>query len=125
MKTRIHRVVHGVHMGLGHVGLAKLLKKAGVDVLKLEPGELVMCLNKHGDKMKVLGCKGLVLGYLRMQHNQRIMHDALQFIPQTFGGGNFNYDAAVKKALTQRLAEYPVPKPKVSPLDAARAAKSA
>lgn len=76
---------------------------------KLSEGELVLCLNKHGDKMKVIGCKGLVLGYLKMPDKQRIMFEALQFLPQTFGATGFSYDAACKKALESRFAGYPTP----------------
>lgn len=91
-------------MGLGHIGLCKLIQsEAKVDCEKLEDQDLILCINGHGDKMKVIGCKGLVLGYLRMPRGQRIMKEALQFIPRTFGAGSFDYDAAVRKALEVRL----------------------
>lgn len=123
-KPRIKKVVQGVHMGLGHEGLADLLKKeAKLDVQALEPGELVLCLNTHGDKLKVLGHKGLVVGYLRLPGQQRIMMDALQHIPATFGGDGFNYDAACRKALEKRFDAYP--QRRVSALETAKAAREA
>lgn len=112
-QPRIFKVVLGVHMGLGHDGIAELLKEqVKIDVKKLNDGDLILCLNRQGDKMKIMGRKGLVLGYLRMPNGQRIMLDALQYIPRTFGGGTFNYDAAAKKALLKRLDQN---KPKASP----------
>lgn len=112
-QPRIFKVVLGVHMGLGHDGIAELLKEqVKIDVRNLNDGDLILCLNRQGDKMKLLGHKGLVIGYLRMPDKQKIMLDALQYIPMTFGGGSFNYDAAAKKALLKRLDQN---KPKASP----------
>ena len=91
-------------MGLGHDGLRTFLKKyAKLDLDSLEEGDLVMCINKHGDKLKVIGHRGLVLGYLKMPGNAKIMKEALQWIPNTFGGSGFDYDAACKKVLEKRL----------------------
>lgn len=91
-------------MGLGHDGLRVFLKKyAKIDLENLGEGDLVMCINKHGDKLKVIGHRGLVLGYLKMPGNTKIMREALQFIPQTFGGAGFNYDSACKQVLEKRL----------------------
>jgi hypothetical protein len=102
-KPRIIQLVENVHMGLGHDGLKDLLKRAKIDVSKIEDAELVMCLNTKGDKLKVIGCKGMVLGYLKMPNGQKIMKEALQFIPRTFGSGGFDYDAACKSALDEKL----------------------
>lgn len=113
MNKRIKTLVQGVHMGLGHDGLARLLKKpvrqggADLDLHDLAMGDLVMCLNGKGDKMKVIGHKGLVLGYLKLPRGQKIMAEAIQFIPNTFGGDGFDYDQAVRRALSTRLGSTP------------------
>lgn len=113
MNKRIKVLIQGVHMGLGHDGLARLLKKserqggADIDLHELAPGDLVMCINTQGDKMKVIGHKGLVLGYLKLPNKRKIMAEAIQFIPETFGGEGFDYDAAVRRALTTRLGSTP------------------
>jgi hypothetical protein len=113
MKRRIRVCIQGVHMGLGHDGLAKLLKKkVELDVKKLAQNELVLLLNKHGDKLKVLGAEGRVFAYLKLPGQQRIMFDALQYIPLTFGSDGFDYDAAVAKALERRFESYPQAKGK-------------
>lgn len=94
-------------MGLSHDGIAKLLKKKlKLDVVDLAGSDLVMVINRRGDKLKVIGAKGLVIGYLRMPDGNRIMKDALQYIPATFGAKGFDYDAACKTALEARLLQH-------------------
>lgn len=123
-RPRIRKLVEGVHMGLGHDRLAKLIKrKADIDVYELTDSDLIMCLNSHGDKMKILGCRGLVLGYLKMPNKQKIMKEALQFIPRTFGSGGFDYNAACRDALEQRFAT--MRHRKAGPLAAAAAKQAA
>lgn len=124
MKPTIKKVIEGVNMGLGHRGLSELLKKeAKVDVTKLDGTDLIMCINAFGDKMKVIGGKGMVIGYLKLPNRQRIMKEALQFIPQTFGASGFDYDAACKKSLSIRLENKHWSRA-LSPLDTAREMKS-
>lgn len=90
-------------MYLSHDGLAEMARKAKVKIEELEEGDLLMFLNRAGDKMKLLGAQGKVIGYLRMPKQQKIMREALQYIPATFGAKGFDYDAACKKSLEQRL----------------------
>jgi hypothetical protein len=87
-------------MGLAHEGLRLLIKKNfKVDVGTLAADELVLCLNHKGDKLKVVGGHGLVIGYIRAPGGQKLMRDALRFLPATFGGQGFDYDRAVKMAI--------------------------
>lgn len=103
MNPRILKLVQGVHMGLGHDGLRELLKKNKIDVSTLMQGELIMCMNKKGDKLKVVGFGGIVIGYLKMPKGDQIMKEALQYIPQAFGSEGFDYNKACRKALENRL----------------------
>lgn len=124
--SRIRTVVFidNVHMGLGHDGLTLVAKKFSVDPARLGDGEIVMFLNRGRDKLKIMGKQGKVIGYLKMPNKSRIMLDAIQYIPQCFGAdGSLNYDAAIKKALEERLAKQRS-KP-TSPLQAFRAARQA
>lgn len=124
MKPSIKKVFENVHMGLGHIGLAKLIEKeSGIKVEKLAQGDLILCLNRRGDKLKMLGHQGMVLAYLKMPQGQRIMKEALQFIPATFGGTKFDYDLAVRRAISLRLAGW-MPKRR-GPLVEAGARKAA
>lgn len=109
MSAKVTLVVQGTSMQLGHEGLAKLLKKdANVDITKLEPGSLIMCLNTAGDKLKVIGAFGMVIGYLKMPKGQKIYKEAFQYLPQCFGATGFDYTKAVRLALEKRL--FPVKK---------------
>lgn len=123
-QSKIKLVVQPVHMGLGHDGLAKFLKShAKIDVKGLQDGDLIMCINSRANRLKVIGGKGLVVGYLKMPNEERIMQEALQYIPRTFGAGGFDYDAACKKALEERF-KLPSHRPK-GPLEIARAKRVA
>ena len=91
-------------MGLGHEGLALLARKAKVNLDEMGGTDMLMFMNRAGDKMKVLGANGQVVNYLKMKRGQVIMKEALQFIPHAFGvTGGFNYDQACKIALTKKL----------------------
>jgi len=104
--SRIAKLIEGVHMGLGHQGLAALsAKELGIDVEKLTDGDLLLFINRRGDKLKVLGGKDRVIGYIRAPGGSKLMKDALQYLPQTFGGQGFSYERAVRIALTKRLGE--------------------
>lgn len=105
MSARVLRVVMNVNMNNSHDGLRRILdQEAKIDVRNLAPGELVMCVNKRGDKMKTIGTYGLVVGYLKMPKGERIMMEALKYIPMTFGApGGFDYDKAVRAALREKF----------------------
>lgn len=102
-QARIFRLFLDTHMGLGHTGLCELAQKAKINVNSLAEDDLLMFLNKHGDKMKLLGAQGRVIGYLKLPDRRPIMKEALQYIPKTFGSSGFDYDAACLKALQKRL----------------------
>lgn len=102
---RIVTVLQGVHMGLGHHALAELIRvKLHKKVSDLTFGQVILCLNKKGDKLKAIGAQGMVLGYVKTPTGQKLMLDAVQWLPKTFGAAGFNYDAAVKKVLVERFA---------------------
>lgn len=104
MRPRIRKLVQGVHMGLGHDGLKVFLEQhADIDITTMSGNDLVMCMNSKGDKLKVIGCKGRVFGYLKMPKGQRIMAEAMRYIPETFGASGFDYDQACRRALAERF----------------------
>lgn len=102
-KPRIFKLFLNVHMGLGHDGLSKIALKGKIKLQELNESDLIMFLNTKGDKLKVLGAQGKVVGYLRNPDKRPIMREALQYIPHTFGASGFDYDAACAAALQQRL----------------------
>lgn len=113
-----------VNMSLAHKGLAVLLqKKFKIDVTQLEGDNVIMLLNSANTKLKAIGGKGQVIGYVALEKGRRIMLEAIQYLPQTFGGQGFNYDEALKLALISRLAKGP--QRYASPLQVFRAMKGA
>lgn len=123
---KIIQLVVDVNMGLGHPGLIEVARKFNLDATQLGDSDLLMFLNRDRSKLKILGKQGIVLGYLRMPGSQKIMLEAIQYLPQTFGGAGFNYDEALKKALAERLVTRQNGKPKrTGPLETFRAKKAA
>lgn len=121
---RIKLLIKNVNMGNGHLGLASVAKKFKCDLEKIDGQDVVMFLNSAGDKLKIVGAKGTVVGYLRMPKGRKIYLEAIQWLPQTFhASGRIDYDAACKKALERALVREHGGT--VSPLEAYRAAKLA
>ena len=96
---KIKTIIADVHMGLGHEGLGRIYhKKENARVTDLKDGEIVVFINRGNDKIKMLGSKGIVLGYIREPNGRKLMKEAIQYLPQTFGGEGFNYDKACELA---------------------------
>lgn len=108
MSVRTIQLFTDVHMGQGHDALSRMADEQGIDAYTLPAGQILMFLNKRKDKLKILGHKGLVVGYLKMPAGERIALDAIQFLPQTFGAdGEINYPQALRRSLEQRLSGTP------------------
>lgn len=137
MTPKVILLIDNVSMGYGHDGLKETAKKFGIDIDRMradviregkDPQEelghlLLMFLNRAKDKLKILSAAGLVVGYIRMPRGHRIMLDAIQYLPKTFGSSGFNYDAALKQALQNKLAR-PINRP-VNPLRVYKASQEA
>lgn len=120
-QARIALIIDNVNMGLGHDGLTAIARKLKVNPEKLEPGTVLVFINRAKDKVKLMGYRGIVLGYLRMPRGRRIMMEAIQYIPQAFSAsGGINYDDACKQALTKILG---VAQKRASPIEAYRTRK--
>lgn len=103
--AKIFKLFLDVHMGASHEGLSRLAEKAKVKLEELQDGDLLMFLNRKADRLKVLGARGKVIGYLRMEKGQRIMKESIQFLPRTFGAQGFDYNRAVGMALDAQLSK--------------------
>lgn len=101
--SQIRKLFLDVHMGLSHDGLNELARKNKVKPETLATGDLLMFINRKGDKMKVLGAHGMVIGYLRMPKHRPISIEALQYVPETFGGSAMEYDSALRQMLVNKL----------------------
>lgn len=98
--------ISNVSMNMGHDGLTGVAKRFSIDFRKLEDHQLVLFINKQRDKLKLLGAKGTVLGYVKMPNKRTLPAGAVQFIPQTFSGtGQINVDAALTAYVESRMKE--------------------
>jgi len=108
MSARVVYTATGMDLRLGHEGLIRQLNRSAYfrerkqKVEELPVGSLVYCLNTQETKLKALGGKGMVVGYLRTPGNRKLYREALQYLHETFGADGFDYDAATKKALAKR-----------------------
>lgn len=108
-QPKLLAAIANVSMALGHDGLSIVAKKFNIKVEKLEDGELVLFINKQRDRLKMIGAKGVVLGYVRMPKGQSLPVGAIQYLPQAFSGdGKINVDSAiatyVEKTMQARCA---------------------
>lgn len=119
-QPRLIAAISNISMNLGHTGLALVAKKFDIKIESLQDHELVLYINKGRDKLKLLGAKGVVLGYVKMPGGRKLPMGAIQFIPETFSGkGTINIDAAISKYLTKAMANKGM-----STLDIARATRA-
>lgn len=118
-QPRLVAAISNISMALGHDGLSECAKRLGIKIDKLEDHELVLFVNRARDRLKVLGAKGIVLGYVKMPKGRKLPLGAVQFIPATFSGqGTIDIDAAIAKYITKTLE-----KKSIGPIDIAKAMK--
>lgn len=78
-------------MALGHDSLAKIAKKEGYPVEKLEPGHFILFLNKARTAYKLYAANGILIYY---KHPRPLDLQTLALIPHFFIGNKFSYPAA-------------------------------
>lgn len=88
----------------GHEGLATLAKQNGIDITQLQPGQYVLFINSHKDKLKLYASNNVV-AYLKLSTGQRLNMATIQLIPKAFRGtGTIDYDKALREVLLTALA---------------------
>lgn len=81
----------------GHVGLTKMAAKAGYKPSELNPGEFLVFVNSRKTALKIFAANHIVAHYKSPTNYIDIR--VLQYIPQAFSGGRFNYSVALQKVL--------------------------
>lgn len=105
----------------GHNGLGTLCRKNGISVNDLVPGQYVVFVNSAKDRIKVYAANNII-AYMKLPRGDRVDLRVVQAIPRSFrGGGNINYDAALKESVTAALAR----KKRMSALQVFRSEQSA
>lgn len=86
-----------------HEGLRAVAKENGIDPWGLSAGEFLVFANTSQTMMKIYA-PGNIIAFLRHPLRHRIDLSLVQYIPRFFNGTEFNYEGAMKKMLTQKLA---------------------
>lgn len=103
-RGRILQVFMNANLRSGHDGLEKLAKDNGIKVRSLEPGQFVVFINTHKDKVKVFAASQ-VIAYCRLEKGRKIDMNVIREIPRVFlSNGRLDYEAALKEAVEQALA---------------------
>ena len=105
MSQHIVQCFFGADLRAGHEGLAKLARKHDLNVSTLAPGQYVIFINSHKDKLKLYAASN-VIAYLRLERGRKIDLNAIREIPRVFQGrGRLDYDAALKEAITKAMTK--------------------
>lgn len=107
--TKILIVVKDADMRCRHEGLLAQAISRGATKKQLASGNVVVFLNSKKSQVAILGFKNTedkfgVLATWKSPHG-RVPMDAIQHIPEFYGGEGFRMESAVKKALEKLLAK--------------------
>lgn len=100
--NRVIRYFPNSDLRCSHDGLRKVALDNGVDPWKLSQGEFLVFSNTAQNKIKVYAA-GNLLAYLKAPN--RIDMDVVRQLPRFFNGRAFDFDAAVKTTLLQKLSK--------------------
>jgi hypothetical protein len=89
--NKIVFLVDNVHMGKGHDGLNAMATSLGKNPETLKDNELMFFVNRTRDKVKALGAKGRVIGYLRLPANKKVTANTFYDVVAAFGGDILHY----------------------------------
>lgn len=97
----IARVFLDVHMGMNFDGLSRLMIKEKLDIRKLGKGDFVIFLNRKCTAFKILAGNSYLVYY--KNKNRKIPLEAIQYLPASFGGDEFEFNKAVEKSLRAKI----------------------
>jgi len=103
MRNRIIRFFPGSDLRKGHIGLAKLARRKGIDPQNLKLGEYLIFMNNRKDKIKLFASNNII-AYLRLPQGEYISLDTIREIPNYFNGKSINYKGAIAKSISDSLA---------------------
>lgn len=79
----------------GHPGLQVKAAKADVDVTEINPGELVLFINKKQTAFKAFAHNNTLIYY---KHQRGMLNlEAIKYLPTCLNGSELNYDRALAK----------------------------
>lgn len=107
---KIARIVFDIDMRCNFEGLREYLKKE-VELETLSKDYVVICFNRRKTCFKMLIDNNYIVYY---KHKTRIPLEAIQFLPQRFGGSEMEFNRAVETSLRQKLNLAPPKEKKVT-----------
>jgi hypothetical protein len=104
--SRVLRCFLNADLRLGHPGLTALAKKEGrISTSDLAPGDYLVFINSHRNKIKIYGASEVV-AYHRMGKGDVIDPRVIARIPQAFlGASKFEYDSILREVIEESLAK--------------------
>jgi hypothetical protein len=112
---KIARIFMDVDMRCNFEGMREVLKSAKIDLDTIKSDYVVILMNRRKTAFKMLVDNAYIVYY--KNGNRRIPLEAIQYIPQRFGGSEMEFNKAVEKSLRVSLnipdAETPAHKTKV------------
>jgi hypothetical protein len=102
-KTKKNKIVANGYfantdMRNGIFGLSKIAAKRKINLDTLQPGELVVFVNRYQTKVKI-ATGGRHVSYLPLPDNQPLNPGIIAMIPKFYNGQSINYDAALRYIL--------------------------
>src|ERR1700722_7133787 len=96
----IARVFLDVHMGQNFQGLTRLMVKEKIDPRKLGVGDFVIFINRKSTGFKLMAGNSYLVYY---KSNRQIPLEAIQYLPASFGGSEFEFNKAIEKMLKSKV----------------------
>jgi hypothetical protein len=100
--SKVVSYVPGADLRCSHVGLTKIANRHGRDPLQLRDGQFLVFVNNARTQAKILA-KDNILVHLRGEGGRKLSFAALNLLPKYFGGREFNYQGALREALTKHF----------------------
>lgn len=100
---KILQIFLNADMRNGHDGLEKLAKDNGINVKELQPGQYVIFVNAHRDRIKLFAAHN-VIAYHKLETGRIYDPRVFALIPRAFNGtGRLDMDSALKSVIEEAL----------------------
>jgi hypothetical protein len=99
---KIARVFLDFDMRCSFEGIRETLKKNKIDLKTIGSDFVVILMNRKTTAFKILIDNAYIVYF--KNGNRRIPLEAIQYLPQRFGGSEAEFNKAVEKVLLQKLA---------------------
>lgn len=113
-RNHIISVFPNADLRCSHLGLTIEARKKGKDPRTLDHGDFLLFINRRQSAMKLFGSNNTIIHHRAARG--RIELRTIQYIPQCFHAGKFDYDKALGIVLEKKLKfpdGNPVVKPKI------------